>query len=1049
MMDREDTLLEISLSAKSERSTTLSPPIQRWKNAPLHERCNVTDIIKLKKAFTTFGNKLTPKQFRELLQTLLNIEYDDEEFNILFMKINSNRCGVIDWSEFVSHLMLGFFANDPENQRASLQLPITESPTVIRSHHRHSITRICFCPDVAQDRSVDRMQGKYITMSRDGMLNWWSLDLTLLRSTFSVSPSLKVCATWVTDMTCMPDVNIIVTSSTERDLRFYDCTAKTFTLRLVITSWEHMICSFDYFFQQDANKECVLVCGDSGGHVRVLTFSPVDRGPFRNTPGASLVQIRHRDLQKRVSNIPMRLVELTGVHSGWVRQVRWYDTLGCVLSCAACPDAMVLRDLTAKVNSVFRVEKGVQCFAADTQRHVVVSGGLDRVVRVWSAFVPTRPTAELHGHRSAVVALVLSDPATVYSVSRDRAIKVWDLHSQLCVQTYVGVPAGVGSHAPLAALYRGCTRELLLGGARLARLAVGRREHTDRTDGRTHAKPVAAVLYNPLFRLVITVGMDSIIINWDVLTGKRNAIVRDAHTWVVQGEVIPVEMTAACFDPAHQLLLTGARDGTLKVWNFNTGECLRKMAIEHMCEVANVFWVEGRILAVGWNRHVTEFEAGPGAGPGGAAGEGGKAWETRHTDDVLAAAARPPYTLATASYNSELVFWKLETGQPYRQFSVAEPSLRIKMIHSKRSQGSPKSPLVQIKRPSITRHLSDRESLSSMSSTSRKTFGRRASGVALPAGAAGMRRLAAHAALALNTRPASMHVASFLLALDNGKVQCWSEHAAGGLRGTFRAAHAAGDYVAALATDQQNRYLFTGTTVGYVKVWLLTNYLSHEKVHVSMPKLRLTFPFLWRDRIEGRAKRSVRGQRLPLLLNSYRAHLRCVTSLAFVDEMELLLTASSDCSVRVWRLSGEYLQTLGGHIPWSLEQTRFPPDVQKVASFTTLKVWRGGEVSRYVPGRPPPDTVGDVTALELRTHTYGVPLPAPPLPRTLEPPPRPLPPPPPELDDSLPTIPLYTHLRLAGTAAVRRAQTPPLVRDTRLREAQAKLPRTHFDPNLI
>lgn len=49
-------------------------------------------------------------------------------------------------------------------------------------------------------------------------------------------------------------------------------------------------------------------------------------------------------------------------------------------------------------------------------------------------------------------------------------------------------------------------------------------------------------------------------------------------------------------------------------------------------------------------------------------------------------------------------------------------------------------------------------------------------------------------------------------------------------------------------------------------------------------------------------------------------------------------SGSSDYSVRVWRLSGEYLQTLGSFVPWTLEVTRFPPDVQKVASFTTFKV---------------------------------------------------------------------------------------------------------------
>lgn len=56
-------------------------------------------------------------------------------------------------------------------------------------------------------------------------------------------------STWVTDMACLPDVNIVVTSSTERDLRFYDCTAKTFTLKIVISSWEYMVRSYINYSQ--------------------------------------------------------------------------------------------------------------------------------------------------------------------------------------------------------------------------------------------------------------------------------------------------------------------------------------------------------------------------------------------------------------------------------------------------------------------------------------------------------------------------------------------------------------------------------------------------------------------------------------------------------------------------------------------------------------------------------------------------------------------------------------------------------------------------------
>ena len=62
---------------------------------------------------------------------------------------------------------------------------------------------------------------------------------------------------------------------------------------------------------------------------------------------------------------------------------------------------------------------------------------------------------------------------------------------------------------------------------------------------------------------------------------------------------------------------------------------------------------------MGWNKHVVEFEDP-------AMATTGKSWETRHTDDVMAAAVRPPHSVATASHNSELVLWRLETGQAYR-----------------------------------------------------------------------------------------------------------------------------------------------------------------------------------------------------------------------------------------------------------------------------------------------------------------------------------------------------------------------------------------------
>ncbi|XP_026732970.1 WD repeat-containing protein on Y chromosome-like [Trichoplusia ni] len=1034
----------VSVSSKSEGSTTAVAKTY-WRNAALHDRCSMSDMVKLKEAFeAAYKNKMLPTEFRTLLKTMLNVDYDDDEFKILFLKINTSRTGEIDWDELVSHLILGYFGNDAENQRESLQLPIMGLPVTMRSQHRHPISRICFCPDVAKDRSTDPMQGSYITASRDGMINWWSLDMVLLRTAFSSSPTLKVRATWVTDMVCMPDVNIIVTSSTERDLRFYDCTAKTFTLKIVITSWEYMICTMYYHFEKDVNDQCMLICGDVGGNVRVLLFSPVKRGPFKNEAGRALITLRHIDLQRRPHLLPeLRLVELYRMHAEWVRQVSYYASLHCVVSCSTCQDSLLMCDMHgSKTHNMFRVEKGIQCFAFDEEAHILVTGGPDCVVRVWNPFVPAKANVTFFGHHAGITCIVLQHKGqTVYSLSRDRVIKVWDVQGQMCVQTYIDIPPVVGERTPISAVYNPATRELILAAIKIAIIVLDEQLNPLHTDGFTHSRAVAKVLYNPLFKVIITCGMDSIIINWNPVSGKRNVMVRDAHVRLLHGELIPVEITASCFDPGYQLLLTGARNGELKVWNFNTGLCLRVMTIEHMCEVTNCFWVEGRILAVGWNRHVTEFEDTGMAMTG-------KNWETRHTDDVLAAAVRPPLTIATASYNSELIMWKLETGQPYRRFSCTEPMLRIKMHYSKRDSVKPPTPLgvgerakkgSPIRKPNMG---AARDNINP-SAAIQKATARRVSCVSMPTRAQNMRHLAVHAMIFLHTRPQQMHVASLLLALENGQIQCWSDHPAGGYQGSFQAHHTAGDYVSAFATDINNEFLFTGTTAGYVKVWLMSNYLRNEKIHVNMPRLRLMFPFLWRDRIEGRAKRSARDQPKPLLLNSYRAHLRCVTTLAYIDEQKLVFTGSSDYSVRVWRLSGEYLQTLGSFLPWTLEVTRFPPDVKKVASFTTFKVWRGGYVSRYVPGQQEVDKLRDITEHELKHKTFGEPPEEPLLGQYFSLPHRPDRQDKIHLDDSLPTIPLYTHLRMASTQPVRRPPTPELVRETRLRRAKTK--KTHFD----
>lgn len=84
-----------------------------------------------------------------------------------------------------------------------------------------------------------------------------------------------------------------------------------------------------------------------------------------------------------------------------------------------------------------------------------------------------------------------------------------------------------------------------------------------------------------------------------------------------------------------------------------------------------------RILAVGWDQQVTEFNDIEGREYGEP-----KKWPIFHTDDITCADAKLGEGVVTATYSGELVFWKLETGQPYRRYSVANPTEFIKLKHS-------------------------------------------------------------------------------------------------------------------------------------------------------------------------------------------------------------------------------------------------------------------------------------------------------------------------------------------------------------------------------
>ncbi|XP_049764436.1 WD repeat-containing protein on Y chromosome-like [Schistocerca cancellata] len=883
--------------------------------------------------------------------------------------MDEKRDNFIDWDEFLTHLMLEYHEKEMLIKEHRLKEPILGLPRILRSGHRLHVTRATFNPVVTPDRKFSYLQGKYITVSHDGTVNYWSLEFDLEKTVRSETPELKTTQTFVTDLVCLPDCEIVCTSATE-DLRFYDTSANKFELRVMVTRWPSVIMKMCYHFYEDVNQESILILGDADGNIRILLIKVKNKGPFYHTPGTDVIHIHYEGLLSSELE-GMRVIEHYSIHTNSVMQLGFYASLKHFVSCSACPkNSLYLCDiLGTKTHYSFDLDAGVSCFNFSEETHLIVTGGRDCIIRVWNVFVQAKPKYSFFGHKTAIVSIELQDSGQkIFSLSKDKTIKVWDLTLQSCIQTYVGITPELGELTPAVSFYNPINRNLLVASMKLAIVVCREEIDLTQTDGFTHTKPVTNALYNELFKILITVGQDSSIMVWDPWIGKRLLLIQNAHHYLKFGEIHTVQITAATYSPDWQLLLTGARDGSIKMWNFTTGMCLLTLNIEKDCEVTSLVWLKNRILATGWNLHIVEFD------DKGKAMKG-KDWESLHTDDVVCMVCREPESLATLSYCGELVLWRLETGQPYSCYSVADPTNRIVLQQEAMGAVQPAasttssfpstisafSKIMDAPSQQLSQHSKD------FSYKRRKTYlelpegpklTRQLSRITLPLLGSGSRvlekNLNAHTMMFLSARPMQSNIGTLLIALDNGYVQLWAHHQAGGFISSFLCIHVSGDYILSMATDPENSYLFTGSSLGYIKVWLMENYGFPHDVDICLPKLRLQFPFLLKDRIEGRAKRILYNQPMPLLLSSYRGHLRGINHLEYLSGCELLISSSADNTVRIWTLAGRYVAVLGTPRPWdqllphiplpAKHAFILPPDVRKYASSTTLKVLRGGWV---------------------------------------------------------------------------------------------------------
>nr|XP_014341188.1 PREDICTED: WD repeat-containing protein on Y chromosome-like [Latimeria chalumnae] len=188
--------------------------------------------------------------------------------------------------------------------------------------------------------------------------------------------------------------------------------------------------------------------------------------------------------------------------------------------------------------SHFKAYKGVKTFDFCKERNVLVTGGLDRIIRLWNPYVPGWPTGLLRGHSAPIFFLCLEpEDNRIFSVSTDNTVMVWDVEDQTCLLTVI--PKASHISGELAACHFSHElRALCMATDSLALLQIKYKYATSWT---------------------------AVIKTWEVKTGLPVMETIAAH-----GEAAVTCMT---IDPSGRRLITGGRDGCLKKWNYINGRC--------------------------------------------------------------------------------------------------------------------------------------------------------------------------------------------------------------------------------------------------------------------------------------------------------------------------------------------------------------------------------------------------------------------------------------------------------------------------------------------
>ncbi|XP_036611568.1 WD repeat-containing protein 49 [Trichosurus vulpecula] len=831
---------------------------------PLESQLNVDDFMKIQSVFEPPGSDhrvcMTREEFMERMPEVLG-HGTKEEYGELFDKVDVAQDDSITWDKLISLILLNL--NEKDERAKSAVIPQWKDPQLLPTIHKDAIQKVVFL----------KSSSRYLTVSKEGLLGVWEENLKLQEKVPITSDAIKLKNLWVTSLVPLENVNKIAVASTSKEICFYDLLSnKEFPCQYKLQGLGSTpVCMHYWYNPQDAN-ESVLTFGDIAGKVRAISFSTALISLFERPAMSSS--------EDEETTVTITWAELVSGHhkccstlehrhhnQEWVRQVIYDASLDAIISSTTSHVNTVVLAWREKSKqkwikkTSFNIEQGIYTFDYHSCLNLIATAGLNHRVCLWNPYVVSKPTGVLWGHSAGVIAVqFFTTRKQLFSFSKDKVLRLWDIQHQLSIQR-VTCPFTKSQEFKCLFHFDEAHGRLFIAFNNQLTLLAMKNETNKRVT--SHEKPVTCVLYNSVFKQVISSDTESTVSFWMIDTGQKIKQFTGCHG--------NAEISTMALDPSEKRLLTGSPDGAIKIWDFN-GHCHHTLNVgqDRAVDISQILVLKETILVVGWERAITVFRlhdfapflVQPEEWKGG----------VQHREDILCAAFLPPQTLVTGSYDGEILMWNNSTENAHH---ILHPYYQ-RRLHSQWDAAPQKHPKAE---RGLSLPLSAGETILGVNSSEIDTTEGN------------------HAVMRLFFLEARKNItvtggANLVSCGGSGYVRFWNIFKKQ-LVAQFVAHSGAGPII--MTIDKTNQHLITGDPNGCLKIWNIEEYcLNFNENQVFQP---------------------------PPLIRSFQPHEDQISSLETCahGSRVLIIAASADGSVSVSEVWGSLIGIFGQREHWRIK----------------------------------------------------------------------------------------------------------------------------------